>query len=108
VYLYVINFFIHLYVFPFFAAQRLAAQLLGYFRLVVTILAGKLKPHIGVRSLGLGQSLPPRSKTARFCSLSSFGCEAGVSCSGVLGALHLGILLLVILMVQYDVLDKMN
>jgi hypothetical protein len=46
-------------------AQRLAAQLLGSLRFVVTILTGKLKPHIGVRSLSLGQ----------------------VSCSRVLGAL---------------------
>jgi hypothetical protein len=37
------------------AAQRLAAQLLGRLRFVVTILAGKLKPHFGVRSLSLGQ-----------------------------------------------------
>ena len=37
------------------AAQRLAAQLLGRLRLVVAILAGKLKPYIGVRSLSLGQ-----------------------------------------------------
>jgi hypothetical protein len=36
-------------------AQRLAAQLLGHLRFVFTILAGKLKPHIGVRSLSLGQ-----------------------------------------------------
>jgi len=37
------------------AAQRLAAQLLGRLRSVVTILAGNLKPHIGVRSLSRGQ-----------------------------------------------------
>jgi hypothetical protein len=36
-------------------AQRLAAQPLGRFRFVVIILAGKLKPHINVRSLSLGQ-----------------------------------------------------
>jgi hypothetical protein len=36
-------------------AQRLAAQLLGRLRFAVTILTGKLKPHIGVRSLSLGQ-----------------------------------------------------
>jgi hypothetical protein len=39
----------------FLKAQRLAAQLLGRLRFVVTILAGKLKPHIGVHSLSLGQ-----------------------------------------------------
>jgi hypothetical protein len=38
-----------------FTAQRLAAQLLGCFRFVVIILAEKLKPHIGVHSLGLCQ-----------------------------------------------------
>jgi hypothetical protein len=70
------------------AAQRLAAQPLGRFRFVVTILAGKLKPHIGIRSLSLGQSLPPWSKTARLCSLSSFGCEAGVGCSRGLGRIY--------------------
>jgi hypothetical protein len=43
----------------FKATQRLAAQLLGRSRFVVTILAVKPKPHIGVRSLSLGQSLPP-------------------------------------------------
>jgi hypothetical protein len=37
------------------SAQRLAAQLLGRFRFEVTILAGFLKPYIGVRSLSLGQ-----------------------------------------------------
>jgi hypothetical protein len=36
-------------------AQRLAAQLLGRLRFIVTILTGKLKPHIGVNSLSLGQ-----------------------------------------------------
>jgi hypothetical protein len=48
-------------------AQRLAAQLLGRLRYVVTILAGKLKPHIGIRLLSLGQ----------------------VSCSRVLGRIFL-------------------
>jgi hypothetical protein len=67
------------------AGQRLAAQPLGYVCLVVTILAGILKSQFGVHSLSLGQSLPPRSKTARLCSLSSFGCEAGVGCSRGLG-----------------------
>jgi hypothetical protein len=59
-------------------AQRLAAQPLGRLRYLVTILAGILKSQSSVLSLSLGQSLPPRSKTARLCSLSSFGCEAGV------------------------------
>ena len=68
-----------------FAAQRLAAQPLGRFHYVATILAGNLQSQFGVLSLSLGQSLPPRSKTARLCSLSSFGCEAGVGCSRVLG-----------------------
>jgi hypothetical protein len=36
-------------------AQRLAAQLLGRHRFVVAILTGNLKPHIGARSLSLGQ-----------------------------------------------------
>jgi hypothetical protein len=36
-------------------AQRLAAQPLGHFRHVVTILAGNLKPQFNVRSLSLGQ-----------------------------------------------------
>jgi hypothetical protein len=44
-------------------AQRLAAQRLGRFRHVVTILAGNLKSQTSVLSLSLGQ----------------------VSCSGVLG-----------------------
>jgi hypothetical protein len=51
----------------FYVAQRLAAQLLGRLRFVVTILAGKLNLHIGVRSLSLGQ----------------------VSCSRVLGCINL-------------------
>jgi hypothetical protein len=38
-----------------FTAQRLAAQPLGYVRLVVTILAGILKSHFSVLSLSLGQ-----------------------------------------------------
>jgi hypothetical protein len=38
-----------------FKAQRLAAQPLGLFRYVVTILAGILKPYFGVHSLNLGQ-----------------------------------------------------
>jgi hypothetical protein len=59
-------------------AQRLAAQPLGRLRYLGTILAGILKPQSSVPSLSLGQSLPPRSKTARLCSLSSFGCKAGV------------------------------
>ncbi len=79
---------------------------LGRFRYLVTILAGNLKSHTGVRSLSLGQSLPPRlpsrsggSKTACICFLSSFGCAclrarpreagkaevAGVGCSRGLG-----------------------
>jgi hypothetical protein len=33
----------------------MAAQLLGRFRFAVTILAGNLKPHIGIRLLSLGQ-----------------------------------------------------
>jgi hypothetical protein len=69
-------------------AQRLAAQPLGRIRFIVTILAGNLKSQSSVLSLSLGQSLPPRSKTARLCSLSSFGCEAGVGCSRVLGRLY--------------------
>jgi hypothetical protein len=36
-------------------AQRLAAQLLGRLRIVVTILTENLKPHFGVRPLSLGQ-----------------------------------------------------
>jgi aromatic ring-cleaving dioxygenase len=57
-------FHIHFTSFSSDTAQRLAAQLLGRLRFVVTILAGKLKQHIGVHSLSLGQ----------------------VSCSRVLGA----------------------
>jgi hypothetical protein len=37
------------------AAQRLAAQPLGHFRFVVTILAGFLKSHSSVFPLSLGQ-----------------------------------------------------
>jgi hypothetical protein len=37
------------------AAQRLAAQPLGRFRYVVTILAGKYKYQLSVFSLSLGQ-----------------------------------------------------
>jgi hypothetical protein len=37
------------------AAQRLAAQPLGHFRVLVTILAGKYKSKINVFSLSLGQ-----------------------------------------------------
>jgi hypothetical protein len=36
-------------------AQRLAAQPLGRFRYLVTILTGFLKSHFGVLSLSLGQ-----------------------------------------------------
>jgi hypothetical protein len=39
----------------FYVAQRLAAQLLGRLRFVVSILAEILKPHIGIRSMSLGQ-----------------------------------------------------
>jgi hypothetical protein len=39
----------------FWTAQRLAAQLLGRIRFVVTILAGKPKLQLSVRSLSLGQ-----------------------------------------------------
>jgi hypothetical protein len=48
-------------------AQRLAAQPLGRFRYVVTILAGNLKPQFNVLSLSLGQ----------------------VGCSRVLGSRHI-------------------
>jgi hypothetical protein len=54
-------------------------------RYLVTILTGILYSRFGVRAQSLGQSLPSRSKTARLCSMSSFGCEARVSCSRVLG-----------------------
>jgi hypothetical protein len=37
------------------SAQRLAAQPLGHFRFVVTILAGFLNPQFSVFSLSLGQ-----------------------------------------------------
>ena len=63
------------------------AQALGHFRFVVTILTGNPKPHSNVFSRSLGQGLPPRSKTARLCFLSSFGCAAGVACSHGLGRL---------------------
>jgi hypothetical protein len=36
-------------------AQRLVAQALGHFRLVVIILAGNQKPHSNVFSLSIGQ-----------------------------------------------------
>jgi hypothetical protein len=36
-------------------AQRLAAQPLGRFRFVITILAGILKSHFSVHSLSVGQ-----------------------------------------------------
>jgi hypothetical protein len=39
----------------FLAAQRLAAQPLGRFRYIVTILAGILQSYFGVHSLSLGQ-----------------------------------------------------
>jgi hypothetical protein len=67
------------------AAQRLAAQPFSRLRFVVTILTGNLKLQSSVLSLSLGQSLPSRSKTARLCSMSSFGCDARVACSYVLG-----------------------
>jgi hypothetical protein len=38
-----------------FCAQRLAAQPLGYFRYVVTILAGNLESQYSVLSFSLGQ-----------------------------------------------------
>jgi hypothetical protein len=41
-------------------AQRLVAQALGFFRFVVTILAGNPQSQFGVLSLSLGQGLPPR------------------------------------------------
>jgi len=39
----------------YFTAQRLAAQPLGRFRYVITILAGNLKSQFSVLSLSLGQ-----------------------------------------------------
>jgi hypothetical protein len=97
-----------------FSAQRLAAQFvpramsigdfpmrrirewgpLGRVRFAVTILVGNLKSQSSVLSLSLGQCLPPRSKTARLCSSSSFVCEAGVACSHVLGLDYLAYLFL--------------
>jgi hypothetical protein len=41
--------------FEILVAQRLAAQPLGHFRLLVTILAGNPKPVSSVLSLSLGQ-----------------------------------------------------
>jgi hypothetical protein len=52
-------------------AQRLAAQLLGRFRFVVAILAGKLETHIGVRSLSLGQVSCSRVLGLEYLELSS-------------------------------------
>jgi hypothetical protein len=49
------------FVFIVLQAQRLAAQPLGRFRFVVTILAGIPQSQSSVLSLSLGQSLPPRS-----------------------------------------------
>jgi hypothetical protein len=51
---------------------------LGRIRYPVTILTGKYKSKLNVLSLSHGQSLPPRRKTARICSMSSFVFEVGV------------------------------
>jgi hypothetical protein len=51
-------------------AQRLAAQPLGRFRFVITILAGILKSHFNVHSLSLGQVGCSRGLGGIFCKNS--------------------------------------
>jgi hypothetical protein len=67
----------------------------GHIRDVATILAGNLKSQFFDLTLSLGQSLPPRppsrsggsggSKTARLCSLSSYGCACPALYAGKRG-----------------------
>jgi hypothetical protein len=65
--------------------RRAGPGALGRIQYVGIIVTTNPKPQLIVRLLILGQSLPSRSKTARLCSLSSFGCEARVACSRGLG-----------------------